>query len=157
MSLERNLVFFPPSFQRRYYWLGSIEKVKMGAFCRPGLFWIMEMLRTMFLQFFIWLTDGEGRHGGRERGSETGWLGVEIRNRGHWSISSMYHTQQQRVGYRVGGKRVLGSLLWASLLSSALCGCTFAEVKIQSWQEKESVHGILNVSSLLSSCAHTAF
>lgn len=154
MSLERNLFFSPlPS---RGDIIG-IEKVKMGAFCRPGLFWIMEMLRTMFLQFFIWLTDGEGRHGGRERGSETGWLGVEIRNRGHWSISSMYHTQQQRVGYRVGGKRVLGSLLWASLLSSALCGCTFAEVKIQSWQEKESVHGILNVSSLLSSCAHTAF
>lgn len=57
---------------------------------------------------------------------------MEIRNRGHWSISSMYHTQQQRVGYRVGGKRVLGSLLWAFLLSSALCGCTFVEVKIQS-------------------------
>lgn len=64
----------------------------------------------MFLQFFIWLTDGEGGRGGRESERERRRIeGGKKRNRGHWSSSTMHHAQQQRVGYRVGGKGSLGS------------------------------------------------
>ncbi len=78
-----------------------------------GLGW--EMVRTIFLQFFIWLTDGEGGCGDREGEREKEDQGGKKRNRGHWSSSTMHHVQQQRVGYRVGWRQP--QVHWCSTLT----------------------------------------
>lgn len=111
--------------------LGSVPmgRWRRGHFSRPGLFWVMGNGENNVSPIFHLTNRWRGGTLGAEREEKKrGGLGVEKkRNRGHWSSSTMHHAQQQRVGYRVGGKEASGS----PMLSAAWM--------YVHWQEKNTI------------------
>lgn len=151
---KRRFTFFSKEiFLAQSQWEGEDGAILVGQV----YFGLWEMVRTMFLQFFIWLTDGEGgrwgQRGRRKKEEDWGWKRREIEGTGAHPPCIMLNSKGLVTEWEGRRPRVHRC--------SARRGCTFTgRKKIQSAEstgERVGLQNILNVPSASKICICDSF